>query len=268
MPGHSSSALAAYPQYGNVDVPGYHPQVATKWGVHPYTYAPTEETFGFLEAVLSEVARLFPSSYIHIGGDEAPKDQWRESARAQAVMKANGIKTEDELQSWFVQRIERILSSLDRKLIGWDEIQEGGLSPTATMMVWRSWDWAAHALARGNKVIMSPVTHCYFDYYQGPPATEPPAMGGDLPLETVYGFEPIPSDLRQYEQQVLGVQGNVWTEGIADVPSLEYMTFPRACAMAEVAWSDPKDKDYGDFIRRLRPLLATLRSMDVNHRAV
>lgn len=188
MPGHAAAAIAAYPEFGNRDVPGYAPKVLTRWGVHPYTFAPTAETFAFLEDVLSEVLELFPSKYIHIGGDEAPKDQWKQSATAQAVMKREGLKDEHELQSWFIRRIEKFLSSKGRRLVGWDEIQEGGLPKSATMMVWRDSNWAKHALELGNQVVMAPTSHTYFDYYQEPSAQ---ALAKGVEFEAIGGFLPI-----------------------------------------------------------------------------
>lgn len=269
MPGHAASALAAYPQFGNRDVPGYAPAVADFWGIKPFTYSPCEATFEFLSGILTEVAELFPSRYIHIGADEAIKDQWKQSAIAQKIIKKHGLKDEYELQGWFVRRIENILAGLGRRLIGWDEINEGGLSPKATMMVWRDWKWAQEAIENGNNVIMSPRTHCYLDYYQADPATndEPEAIGGLLTLETAYSFNPIPegiSDARQ--RQVLGIQGNLWSEYLPNARQMEYMAFPRLTALAEVAWSPLESKDWAGFRQRLQPMLKRLELLGINYR--
>lgn len=200
LPGHASAAIAAYPELGNTDIPGFAPKVQETWGVLPYTFAPTEKTFRFLEDVIDEVCALFPDSpYIHIGGDEAPKDQWKQSAAAQQVMKDNGLANENELQSYFIRRVEKMINSHGKRLIGWDEIQEGGLSPTATMMVWRSWmpNSARHALEQGNDVVMTPNSHLYFDYDQGPGKPSAPEYetinDDNLTWQRVYGLEPRPA---------------------------------------------------------------------------
>jgi len=277
LPGHAAAAIASYPQLGNTDIPNYAPEVITRWGVYPYIYAPKEETFRFLEDVFSEVLALFPSPYIHIGGDEAPKDQWQQSKAAQEVIQREGLADEHALQSWFIRRIERFLNANGRRLIGWDEIQEGGLSPTATMMVWRDWKWARQALAQGNQVVMSPKTHCYLDYYQADPAThaEPEAIGGIfpleavclLPLETVYTLDPVPPGLDPgQEKLVLGVQGNLWSEFIPSFSHLGYMAFPRLSALAEVGWTPLAGKDYAAFLQRLPQLQGRLERMGVNYR--
>lgn len=272
MPGHAAAAIAAYPQFGNQDVPGYAPKVITRWGVHPYTFAPTDETFAFLEDVLSEVLELFPSRYIHIGGDEAPKDQWKQSATAQAVMKREGLKDEHELQSWFIRRIEKFLASKGRRLVGWDEIQEGGLPKTATMMVWRDSNWAKHALELGNQVVMAPTSHTYFDYYQEPSGqalakgVEYEAIGGFLPIEKVYSFDPafVAADEKQ-KKLILGTQAQLWSEYFKTWDKVEYMAFPRLAALSEVAWSPLERKNYKDFLARLEPMLARYESAGIKH---
>ena len=275
IPGHSSAALAAYPRFGNTDIPGYAPKVQTTWGVHPYTYAPKEETFAFLAGILDEVCALFPDApCIHAGGDEAPKTQWDASAFAKSVMKKNNLKDSHELQSWFVRRIEQHLNTRGRQLIGWDEIQEGGLSPTAIMMVWRDWKWAVLALEKGNKVIMTPKTHCYLDYTQGnTPETpywdnpgrwqKPPRV---ITLEKAYAFEPLPEGMpAEREAQILGCQSNLWTEYIQDWPKAEYFLFPRAIAIAEVAWSRKDARDWQGFQARLPNALRLLDRLRVNY---
>lgn len=251
MPGHAGALIAAYPHLGNTDAPGFHPAVWTRWGVSPQILAPTDEVFEFLENVLGEVAGLFPGDFIHVGGDEVPKQQWRESPRAQKIMKAAGLKSAEEMQTWFLARIEKFLRAQGKHLVGWDDISEGGLLPSAVVMVWRDWEWARKALAAGNPIVMTPTSHCYFDYLQGPQESEPEAIGGDLTLETVYSFKPVPGDFPGGEAGVLGIQGNLWTEYIRDRDHLDYMAWPRAAALAEVAWSPCGSKDWGSFERRL-----------------
>ena len=258
MPGHAAAAIAAYPELGNSDIPGYAPGVKTRWGVHPYIFSPKEETFAFLEDVLSEVCELFPSKYIHIGGDEAPKTQWKQSKFAQEVIKREGLKNEEELQSWFIRRIGKFLESKNRNLIGWDEIQEGGLPKTATMMVWRDAKWAKHALALGNNVVMATTSHTYLDYYQNPgpgelaKGKEYEAIGGHLPLEKVYSYDPaFVAENAAQEKQILGTQAQLWSEYFKDMKKVEYMAFPRIAALAEVAWTPLQLKNYDDFSARL-----------------
>ncbi len=269
LPGHAAAAIAAYPQFGNRDVPGFAPKVVTRWGIQPYTYAPSEQVFKFFADVMAEVVELFPSKFVHIGGDEAIKDQWQQSALAQRTIKKLGLKDEHELQSWFIRRVEKILTQHGRRLIGWDEINEGGLSPTATMMVWRDWKWAEFAIAQGNDVVMSPTSHCYLDHYQVDPntGTEPEAIGGNNPLANVYALDPVPPGLKPgQEKHVLGVQGNLWGEYLPHARQMEYMAFPRLSALAEVGWSLPARKNWADFRARLEPLLTRLELLDVNYR--
>ncbi len=272
MPGHAAAAIAACPQLGNTDVPGYAPKVMDRWGVHPYIFAPKEETFRFLENVLTEVCELFPSKFIHIGGDEAPKDQWNTSAFAREVMKREGLKNARELQSWFIRRIERFLASKHRRLVGWDEIQEGGLPKSATLMVWRDAKWAKHALALGNDVVMATTSHTYFDYYQAPAASETArgagfeAIGGFLPLDKVYSYNPaFVVEKPGQEKQILGVQAQLWTEYMKDWRKVEYMAFPRLAALAEVAWTPLEGKDYAGFRLRLDRVMKHWDAAGVNH---
>jgi hexosaminidase len=273
MPGHASAAIASYPELGNTDVPGYAPQVKTRWGVQPYVFAPKEETFRFLENVLTEVCELFPSRFIHIGGDEAPKVQWKQSPSAQEVMKREGLKNEEELQSWFVRRIAGFLESKNRRLIGWDEIQEGGLPESATMMVWRDAKWARHALEQGNDIVMATTSHTYLDYYQAPAAEELAkgkeyeAIGGNLPLAKVYSYNPtfVAGNPAQ-EKQILGTQGQLWSEYLKDMRKVEYMGFPRIAALAEVAWSPLASKNYDDFLLRLDGVMRHYDGAGLNYR--
>ncbi|WP_236974648.1 beta-N-acetylhexosaminidase [Membranihabitans maritimus] len=246
LPGHSSAALAAYPELGCNTGPY---EVRGVWGVHKTIYCPREETFEFLENVLHEVMEIFPSKYIHIGGDEAPKDEWEKSAIAQQVMKENNLEDEHQLQSWFITRIEEFLNEHGRALIGWDEILEGGLAPNATVMSWRGEEGGIAAAQEKHDVIMTPNNFMYVDYYQSElKENEPLAIGGFLPLEKVYNYHPVPESLSEGEAKyILGVQANMWTEYVATNNKLEYMLFPRAIAMAEVGWTKPEHKDFAGF---------------------
>lgn len=263
MPGHSQAVLAAYPEFGCVDKTY---EVATTWGVKEDVFCPKEETFKFLEDVLTEVMDLFPSKYIHIGGDECPKKQWEESQLCQDLMKREGLKDEHELQSWFIRRIEQFLNANGRKLIGWDEILEGGLAPDATVMSWRGVQGGIEAAKQGHDVIMTPTSHCYLDYYQSRNSNEPLAIGGYLPLEKVYSYDPVPQELTpEQAKHILGVQGNVWTEYIKTPEYCEYMAFPRGIAIAENGWTANEQKDYDDFADRLADQLQRLDVMNVNY---
>lgn len=249
MPGHSQAAIAAYPELGCT---GNQLEVATKWGVFEDIYCTKESTFQFLEDVIDEVVTLFPGKYIHIGGDEAPKSRWKNCAHCQNVIKKEGLKNEHELQSYFIKRMEKYINSKGKQIIGWDEILEGGLAPNATVMSWRGNEGAIEAAKQQHDVILTPNSHCYFDYYQSDNENEPLAIGGFLPLEKVYDFNPIPEELTKEEAKfVLGAQGNVWTEYMSTPEKVEYMVFPRVIALAEVVWSAKEHKNYDDFIRRL-----------------
>jgi hexosaminidase len=265
LPGHSVAALAAYPELACTEGPF---EVSTVWGVKEDIYCPHEATFEFLEGVLTEVMELFPSPYIHIGGDEAPKARWEESPVAQEVIRREGLADERELQSWFIRRIERFLLEHDRRLIGWDEILEGGLAPQATVMSWRGVSGGIEAARLGHDVIMTPTSHMYFDYYQGADRSdEPLAIGGYLPLEKVYAFEPVPEQLTAEQgRHVLGPQGNVWTEYIKTPEHVEYMAYPRALALAEVAWSPRDSRDWSGFVARLAEPLRRLEALGVGYR--
>jgi hexosaminidase len=264
MPGHSLAALAAYPELGCG--PGPY-QVGTHWGVLEDIYCPKEETFTFLENVLTEVMALFPSHYIHIGGDEAPKKAWEQSPIAQAVIKREGLKDEHELQSYFIQRMERFLNAHGRSIIGWDEILEGGLAPNATVMSWRGVSGGIAAAKQGHDVIMAPTTFVYLDYLQGPQAGEPLGIGGFLPLEKVYSYEPLPPELTPEEaKHILGAQANLWTEYIATPEHAEYMLLPRLLAVAELDWSPREKKDWDSFQARLPEQLRHLDALGYNFR--
>ena len=266
MPGHSVAVLAAYPELSCKPNKTY--EVATTWGVMKDVFCPTEKTFSFLEDVLTEVMALFPSKYIHIGADECPKDSWKESRYAQKLIKKEGLKDEHELQSYFIRRIEKFLARHDRKLVGWDEILEGGLSPDATVMSWRGEAGGIEAAKQAHDVIMSPTTYCYFDYYQTDPKTgnEPLAIGGNLPVETVYGYELIPEELTaEQSKYILGGQGNVWTEYMKTSDQVEYMALPRMSALSEVLWSPKGKRDYQSFLSRMQTFRKQLDAMDVNY---
>jgi len=264
LPGHSLAALAAYPELACTDGPF---EVGTRWGVFEDVYCPKDETFTFLENVLTEVMELFPGEYIHIGGDEVPKTRWEASDVAQAVMDREGLADEAELQSWFVRRIEAFLNRHGRRLIGWDEILEGGLAPDATVMSWRGLAGGIDAARQGHDVIMTPNSALYFDYYQGSPDEEPLAIGGSLPLEQVYAFDPVPEELTPAEaRHIRGAQGNVWTEYMKTEEQVEYMVFPRMLALAELAWSPREARNFEDFTRRLPWHLARLDSDGIRYR--
>ena len=241
MPGHSLAALAAYPELGCTGGPY---EVATKWGVFEDIYCTKEQTFEFLENVLLEVMELFPSKYIHIGGDEAPKSRWKECSACQDVIVREGLKDEHELQSYFIQRMEKYLNSHGRSIIGWDEILEGGLAPNATVMSWRGTEGGIAAAKQDHDAIMTPGSHCYFDHYQADRKTEPIAIGGFTTLEKVYSYEPVPDSLTNEETlRILGAQGNVWTEYMETPEYVEYMVLPRMAALSEVTWTGDKNWD-------------------------
>jgi hexosaminidase len=267
LPGHSSAALAAYPHLGNNDAPGYAPRVQEKWAIFPETYAPKPETLQFLDDVLTEVLALFPSKFIHIGGDEAMKDQWEASPTGRAFMQANGLKDGHELQSWFIRRTENFLAARGRRLIGWDEIQEGGLAPGAAMMAWRDVKWAIEAARLGHDVVLAPTSHTYFDYTEGSAEEEGGTIGAQITLEKVYSFEPMPAELEPvHHARVLGAQGQLWRERMPSFARTEYRAYPRLSALAEVVWSARERRDYADFRARLPWLLARLDRLDVNFR--
>jgi hexosaminidase len=265
MPGHAQAAVSAYPELGCT---GDQVTVATKWGVFENIFCPNEATFTFLENVLDEVIALFPGEYIHIGGDEAPKKQWQECTHCQKLIKDLNLKDEHGLQSYFIKRMEAYINSKEKKIIGWDEILEGGLAPNATVMSWRGMQGGIAAAKEKHPVIMTPTSHAYFDYYQADNPEEPLAIGGFLPLKKVYGFNPIPAELSVEEAKyILGAQGNVWTEYMPTEDQVEYMAFPRMLAMSELVWSGASENietDYPDFLERLEPFLERLEALDIN----
>ena len=266
LPGHASAALAAYPQFGCKADHKYN--VQKTWGIFNEVFCPTDETFKFLEDVLDETIKLFPDSpYIHIGGDEVLKSMWKESPFVQELKKKEGLKDEHEVQSYFVRRIEKFINSRGKKIIGWDEILEGGLAPNATVMSWRGTKGGIEAAKAKHDVIMTPTDYSYFDYNQGDPATEPLNIGGYVTLEKVYSFDPVPKELTSAEAKyIIGAQANIWTEYLKTPAAVEYMAFPRILAMAENVWSTPENKNYADFTRRLGAHLPRLDKQGVNYR--
>ncbi len=266
MPGHSLAALAAYPELSCTGGPF---EVATKWGIYDDVYcAGNDKTFEFLKNVLDEVLALFPSETIHVGGDECPKTRWNVCPKCQQRKKQEGLADEEELQSYFMKRIARYLESKGRRLIGWDEILQGGLAPGATVMSWRGMSGGIKAAQSGHDVVMTPTTYCYFDYRQSDKADEPGSEHGPvLTLKTVYEFEPTPPELSpQDAKHVLGAQGNVWTEHMEDPQRVEYMTVPRMCALAEVTWSPRENRNWDDFLVRLKKHLSRLDTIHVHYR--
>lgn len=270
-PGHAAAAITAYPEFGNKDILGYKPRVATRWGILPFTFSPTEPTFKFIDGILEEVCQLFPDSpYIHIGGDEAPKQQWKNSPQAQEVMKKNGLKNEQELQSYFIHRVEKLVNARGKQIIGWDEIREGGLSKTATLMVWHDPGIAREAIRHGNKVIMTPFESTYLIRQEGPHPEGPEyemATFSTIPLQKVYNMNPIPKGLTpEQEKNILGVQGSCWSEYMTTLAKWQYMVFPRMFAIAELGWTQPDRKDFTDFKRRLDRHKPFLDALKINYR--
>lgn len=259
MPGHEPPALIAYPE---LDCPL--PREGRPWQF----CVGNEKTYEFLQEVLTQVAELFPGKYIHIGGDECPKDRWLKCPVCQAKMQAERLKTGDELQSYFVGRIEKFLTTKNRRLVGWDEILEGGLEPTAAVMSWRGEAGGIIAAKSGHALVMMPQQKVYFDYYQSSNrAYEPLAIDHELPLQTVYRYEPIPAGLTDEEAtRIMGGQGGIWTEYMPRPDNIEFMAYPRACALAERLWSPKETLDYTDFISRLVPHLRLLDRLNVNYR--
>lgn len=265
MPGHSCEVLAAYPELGCF---GKETSVATGayWPNRDIFCAGKEETFQFLEKILDKVVELFPSKYIHIGGDEAYKENWEKCPNCQQRLKDENLKNTDQLQSWFIKRIEKYLTTKGKTIIGWDEILEGGLAPQATVMSWRGVKGGIAAAQSGHDVIMTPGTHCYFDHYQGDPRTEKKAIGGYTTLKKVYNFDPIPSELTQQQAtHILGAQGNVWTEWISTEKHLEYMSIPRIAALAEIVWTYPSERNWIDFLARIQTQFKRYQQLGINY---
>ncbi|WP_205508983.1 family 20 glycosylhydrolase [Longitalea arenae] len=266
MPGHALAALAAYPRLGCTGGPY---KTATFWGVFDDVYcAGNDSTFTFLQNVLDEVLALFPSRYIHIGGDECPKNRWKACARCQQRKQLLQLPDEHALQSYFIQRIEKYLNSKGRQIIGWDEILEGGLAPNATVMSWRGEEGGKAAIAQHHRVIMTPEAYCYFDYYQSLYPEEPLAAGGYTPLQKVYSYEPLPAPADSVNEQFLaGVEGQAWSEYFTSDAKALYMIFPRALALAELAWTPPGKRNYKNFLQRLRAQKTLLQQAGVPYAA-
>lgn len=266
MPGHAQAAVFAYPQLSSK--PDSTPGVMQVWGVSPFILNPSDESVAFMKDVLREVLTLFPSPWIHIGGDEAIKDQWKASPQIQARIKALGLKDEHEMQSWFIRQMDTFLTKQGRRLIGWDEILEGGLAENATVMSWRGMEGGIAAAKAGHDVVMAPGSHTYFDHYQSrDKSKEPLAIGGFTPIDSAYAFEPVPASLTAAEaKHILGAQAQVWTEYIPNAKQVEYMAFPRLSALAEGLWSAKARKDFPDFMARMQTHLKRLEALDVNFR--
>ena len=264
MPGHATAALAAYPQFSCTGGPF---KVPAEGGGGVFNPA-NDGTFKFLDDVLTEVFQLFPGKYVHMGGDEVRKDTWKHSPDCQALMKREGLKNEDELQSWFTRRIEKFVSAHGRTMIGWSEIIRGGLAQNAAVMDWIG--GAQEATGAGHDVVMTPTAYCYFDYYQSTNrATEPKSApwGDPVTLRKVYAFEPMPADLpSRLQSHVLGAQGNLWTEFVPNLHRAEDMIFPRLTALAEVDWSPRPARNFDDFSRRLQVQFERFDQLGVNYR--
>lgn len=265
MPAHVSSAIAAYPELAcfnqKIGVPS-----GGVWPITDIYCAGKENTFEFLQDVIDEVIAIFPSKYIHIGGDEATKTNWETCPHCQKRMQEEGLKNVHELQSYFVKRMEKYINSKGKKVIGWDEILEGGLAPDATVMSWRGTEGGIEASKQGHDVIMTPESHCYFNIYQGPQNEEPLAFGGFIPLTKVYHFDPVVDEMTpEQAKHILGAQANLWAEYIESTQESEYMIFPRLGAMAEVLWSPKAARNWNDFTTRLPSLLARFDYLGINY---
>ncbi|MGQ4583232.1 family 20 glycosylhydrolase [Lysobacter sp. F60174L2] len=263
IPGHAQAAVASYPRLGSVDGPT---PVSNEWGVHKYLFNADEDTFAFLEDVMAEVVELFPGRYVHIGGDEAVKDQWKASPRVQARMRELGVADEAQLQGYFVERMARFLAAHGKRVIGWDEILEDDLPADATVMSWRGIEGGIEAAGKGHDVVMTPVSHLYFDYQQTGSPDEPPGRPKLIPLRKTYGFEPVPDALTPAQaRHILGLQANVWTEHMRSFERVEHAFFPRIAAVAETGWTPRANKDYADFLARLPAQLDRYRSMGIDY---
>ncbi|GGJ18207.1 beta-N-acetylhexosaminidase [Streptomyces brasiliensis] len=271
VPGHSQAAIAAYPELGNTDVIDTTAlSVLDTWGISPNVLAPTDNTLRFYEGVFEELLELFPSEFIHVGGDECPKDQWERSPTAQARIRELGLAGEDELQSWFIGHFDQWLTARGRRLIGWDEILEGGLAKDAAVSSWRGYGGGIAAARAGHDVVMCPEQHVYLDHRQAAGEDEPVPIGFVRTLEDVYRFEPVPRELDEEQaRHVLGTQANVWTEVMEDHARVDYQTFPRLAAFAEVAWSRlpaPEGRDFAGFEQRMAAHYRRLDALGVAYR--
>ena len=263
IPGHTTALLAAYP---DLACTGSFFEVARDWGVFSNLLCPREDTFLLLERILTEVMKIFPGKYIHIGGDECPKEQWQKSEFCRNTKIQHFLRTDEQLQTWFMRRIARFIQSHGREVIGWDEMIDGGDISEAIIMSWRDEERGIDAARKGYPVIMTPHSSCYFDSYQWNRRNEEPlAQGGYLSLSMVYQYDPVPNELTDDEKQhIIGTQGNLWTEYITDIRQAEYMLYPRACALAETAWSPANKKSYAQFLNRMREHGNRLQMLNVN----
>jgi hexosaminidase len=263
LPGHATAAIVAYPRLGVTD----HPPAAVPadWGIYPNLFNVEESTFAFLEDVLAEVMQLFPGQYIHLGGDEAVKDQWRASARVQARMRELGVADEEALQGYFTRRMAEYLAAHGRSLVGWDEILAGGVPEGATVMSWRGVAGGIAAAAAGHDVVLSPAPTLYLDNRQGAGPHEPPGRGQVVTVADVYRFDPLPDGLAAAQQRVLGLQANLWTEHVRTPQQAAYMTWPRAAALAEVAWSKAARLDWDSFLERLPAEFDRYRTLGIDY---
>ena len=263
LPGHALAAIACYPELscGLED----HYETATRWGIFRQVYCPKEETFKFLEDVFAEVFELFPTELVHIGGDECPKASWKKCPHCQALIKKLGLKDEFELQSWFIQRMEKYINSKGHQIIGWDEILQGGLAPNAKVMSWLGEEGGIKAAQQHHEVVMAPYPKYYLDYWQADPESEPLAMGGPTTLRTMYEYNPVPEVLTPEERKyIIGVEGCVWTEYMPTPARVEYMAWPRMCAIADAGWTRAP-KDWDAFTRRLEKHLGRLDLLGVGY---
>ncbi|MGB2129339.1 MAG: beta-N-acetylhexosaminidase [Flavicella sp.] len=265
MPGHSQAAIAAYPEFGNLAVS---PGVRSKWGISKHIYNPKEATIDFLKDILEEVLTLFPGDYVHIGGDEAHKEEWEESIEVQELLKERGLKDMHKMQSWFISEIGKYLHAKGKKMIGWDEILEGGLAENAAVMSWRGAKGAIKAAKSKHNAVMATNKYTYFDKYQSQDkANEPLSIGGYVPLSKVYDFDPIPEQLLEEEKKyILGAQAQLWSEYIVKDSHMDYMAFPRLCALSEVVWNYKNKSEYTEFLNRLKKHLTRLDILGVSYR--
>ncbi|HEY0931913.1 MAG TPA: beta-N-acetylhexosaminidase [Gemmatimonas sp.] len=266
MPGHVQAAITAYPHLSSR--PDTNPGVMQVWGVSDFVLIPSDSSVAFMQGVLREVLTLFPSPWIHIGGDEADKKQWKDSPAIQARIKSLGLEDEHEMQSWFIRQMDTFLSKQGRRLIGWDEILEGGLAEQATVMSWRGTAGGVAAAKAGHDVVMAPAGYTYFDHLQSRDRSkEPLSIGGFTPLDSAYAFEPVPAELTpEQAKHVLGAQGQLWSEYIPNTKHAEYMAFPRLSALAEVVWTPRERRNFSEFLQRLPAHLKRLDALDVNYR--
>lgn len=263
-PGHAAAILASYPELSCKEKKY---EVRNLWGVESSILcAAKEETYTFIEDVIAEMTALFPYEYYHMGGDEVPKDQWKNSVECQELIKREALKDEKGLQSYFMARVEKILSKYQKKMIGWDEILEGGITPTTSIMSWQGEEGGINAANKGHDVIMNPSQYCYFNFYQGDPKVEPLAFGGYIPLEKIYMYDPVPKEIEENKKKhILGAQGNIWTEYTYTEETIEYLLYPRIIALAETTWTTTENKNFNDFLNRLNDVYTVLDYHTANY---